>query len=140
MERYLLDTNMVLFLLLGERDRISRDVAHLLEDYGSDLCLSSISVMEIAQLHRIGRVRSKKYRSARDMVGAAEGDFGVRILPFGREHALSISDLDISAGHNDPFDHAIISHAMTERLTLVSSDGKFREYVPQGLDFVFNRR
>jgi len=115
-------------------------VDFLIKDYGSQLHASSISITEILQLRRIGKLKLKQYRSARDVVMAIEEDFYVKILPFGREHALVLSDLDISAGHNDPFDHAIISHAMAERLTLVSSDGKFGEYVPQGLDFVFNRR
>ena len=42
--------------------------------------------------------------------------------------------------HNDPVDHIIISQAITERITLISSDQKFEDYIPQKLDFIFNSR
>jgi len=48
--------------------------------------------------------------------------------------------LSIAPGHNDPFDHAVISHAIADRLTLISSDRKFEQYQSQRLNFVFNKR
>ena len=47
---------------------------------------------------------------------------------------------DDAHGHNDPSDHIIISHAITERLPLISSDRRFEFYRKQGLDFVFNKK
>ncbi len=38
--------------------------------------------------------------------------------------------------HRDPSDHVIIAHAITERLTLLSSDQKFAFYRSQGLDLL----
>ena len=37
---------------------------------------------------------------------------------------------------DDPSDHIIISHAITEHLTLLSSDQKFPFYRDQGLDLI----
>ena len=61
------------------------------------------------------------------------------ILPLNVEHMLTYSDLELNVAqkHKDPSDHVIISHAITERLTLVSSDGKFEFYRKQGLDFIY---
>jgi PIN domain nuclease of toxin-antitoxin system len=36
----------------------------------------------------------------------------------------------------DPSDHIIIAHAITERLTLLSSDEKFPFYRNQGLELI----
>jgi len=45
-----------------------------------------------------------------------------------------------SKGHKDPFDHMIISHAITEQMTLVSSDTRFPFYRRQGLKLLYNER
>ncbi|MDO4728228.1 MAG: hypothetical protein Q4B43_04390 [Bacteroidota bacterium] len=74
------------------------------------------------------------------MIKAIENDFYFTILPFGVEQAKTLSKLQITGGHNDPFDHSIISHAITDKLVLVSSDGKFKDYTPQKLKFVYNKR
>jgi len=140
MERYLLDTNIIVFMIRGERDRISRDVLHILEEYGGCLCASSISAMELVVLHRIGRISPKRYQRAEVMIRMVEDEFSIRILPFGREHIQAMSDLEVVPKHGDPFDHAIIAHAMAERMVLVSSDHKFTAYAPQGLRFLFNER
>ena len=44
--------------------------------------------------------------------------------------------LNETMDHRDPSDHVIISHAITERLTLLSSDQKFAFYRDQGLDLI----
>ena len=77
---------------------------------------------------------------ATDMVKAIEEDLYIEILPFTKEHSYTMAKLEIAIGHNDPFDHSIISHAITDKLTLVSSDRKFKEYIPQKLNFVYNKR
>jgi len=41
-----------------------------------------------------------------------------------------------NSDHRDPSDHVIIAHAITERLTLLSSDQKFAFYRSQGLDLI----
>lgn len=54
---------------------------------------------------------------------------------------LSDSKLQINEAqeHYDSSDHLIISHALTNRLTLISADGKFPYYRNQGLDLIENK-
>jgi len=142
MGRYLLDTNIVVFMIFGEHDNLSRDVLYILQDYENQLYTSSICVMELIQLYNIGKIdrKRKKYKTSLELLQAIEKDFNIIIKPFAREHTFTLSKLQVVDNHNDPFDHAIISHAITEKLTLVSSDTKFKHYVPQKLNFVFNKR
>ena len=58
-----------------------------------------------------------------------------------KEHYETYSRLLINEAqeHYDPSDHLIISHALTNRLTLISADGKFPFYRNQGLDLVENK-
>ncbi|MGC4128254.1 MAG: type II toxin-antitoxin system VapC family toxin [Bergeyella sp.] len=137
--RYLLDTNIVVYVISNDYE-ISNDTQSILEDYSSLLFMSSVSLIELAQLFRIGKIKSKKYKSSTEMTKAIEEEFGIKILPFAKEHGITLTKLDIAENHNDPFDHAIISHAITEKLTLVSSDKKFKDYTSQGLEFVYNKR
>jgi tRNA(fMet)-specific endonuclease VapC len=91
-------------------------------------------------LYRIGKIKTKKYKTVTALCDAIENEFYIKILPFAKQHTQTLSKLKIADGHNDPFDHAIISHAITDKLILVSSDRKFNDYVKQNLNFVFNRR
>jgi tRNA(fMet)-specific endonuclease VapC len=61
-------------------------------------------------------------------------------MPFTEKHINTLSKLKIAEGHNDPFDHSIISHAITDKLILVSSDKQFENYRKQNLNFAFNKR
>jgi len=143
MGRYLLDTNIVVSMVSGELDNLSPDVFSIVDDYSNQLHISSVSVMELIQLHRIGKidnVKRRKYETALELLQAIEEVFNITIKPFAKEHTLTLSKLTITNGHNDPFDHAITSHAITEKLILVSSDTKFKHYTPQKLNFVFNKR
>lgn len=74
------------------------------------------------------------------MVKAIEDEFFIEILSFNKNHTKTLSKLQIADGHNDPFDHSIISHAITDKLILISSDRAFENYTPQKLKFVFNKR
>lgn len=140
MDRFLLDTNILIFLLLGEDDQLSSDVDYIIKNSQGNLGTSSVAVTELVQLYRIGKIKSKKYKTATELVQAVEKDYFIKIFPFAKEHVLTLSKLKISDGHNDPFDHSIIAQAITEKLTLVSSDRRFEEYTSQKLNFAFNKR
>jgi len=140
MSRYLLDTNILVYVLLSEFDKLSNETKNILSDYENLLFTSSLSVMEILQLLRIKKIKAKKYQTPTDLLKAIEKEFFVKIIPFAKEHVCTLSNLQIPADHNDPLDHAIIAQALSEKMTLVSSDKKFKEYVPQRLSLAFNRR
>lgn len=140
MARYLLDTNVLVYILLKDFDNISNETSQIIDDANNQLYTSSIVVAELLQLYRIKKIKSKDFRTAPQLYSAIENELNIEILPFTKEHTQTLSKLKVVEGHNDPFDHSIISHAITNKLILVSSDGKFKEYIPQKLSFVFNKR
>lgn len=137
---YLLDTNILVFLITEEDDELSREVDFILDDYYNQIETSSISMMELVQLCRIGKIKLKKGTKLDDLPDYIHDVLGISIVNFGKEHTKTLSNLEIAAGHKDPFDHSIISHAITDRYTLISSDGKFKDYEKQNLNFVYNKR
>jgi PIN domain nuclease of toxin-antitoxin system len=138
--RYLLDTNILAFLVSGDSDSISYETKEILSNYQNLLFASSISLVELLQLFRIRKIQPKAFQDALTMCNAIEKEFYIKIIPFAKEHVGTLSRLQIPADHNDPFDHAIIAQALSEKMTLVSSDKKFKEYIPQHLSLAFNRR
>lgn len=138
--RYLLDTNILAFALSGETHNLSQETKLILEDYSNLLHTSSISVLELLQLYRIKKIQVNKFKTAEALMDAIENLLYIKILPFTNKHTKTLSKLEIAQKHNDPFDHAIIVQAITEKLILVSSDRKFHDYTRQGLDFAFNKR
>ena len=127
-------------MLFGEKDKISQETQNILSDYSSQLFVSIIAVNELLQLWRIGKVKSKKFKTANDLVKSIETDLLIKIEPFSIQNLEVLSKLIVNENHNDPFDHAIISQAISDKITLISSDTKFKHYVSQKLKFVFNRR
>jgi PIN domain nuclease of toxin-antitoxin system len=140
MARYLLDTNILAFLVSGDSDSISNETKAILTDYYNQLFTSSVSMVELLQLYRIRKIQPKEFKDATEMYNAIENVFFIKIIPFAKEHVNALSQLNIPADHNDPFDHSIIAQAISEKMILVSSDKKFKEYVPQNLKLAFNRR
>jgi PIN domain nuclease of toxin-antitoxin system len=139
MSRFLLDTNVLVFILVNP-ESISNDVDLILKDFSNQLYTSSIAVSELIHLYKINKIQSKDYKSAIEIQEAIEKDFYIEILPFNKNHTKTLANLTIADGHNDPFDHAIISQAISDRITLISSDTKFKHYTSQKLKFVFNKR
>ena len=81
---------------------------------------------------------SKHWLTARQMLTSIEQDYGIEFLPLRRDTAFTYSDLRLNEeqDHRNPSDHVIIAHAITEHLTLLSSDQKFAFYRNQGLDLI----
>ena len=127
-------------MLFGEKDKISQETQNILSDYNSQLFVSIIAVNELLQLWRIGKVKSKKFKIANDLIKSIETELLIKIEPFSIQNLEVLSKLIVSENHNDPFDHAIISQAISDKITLISSDTKFKNYTSQKLKFVFNRR
>ena len=48
--------------------------------------------------------------------------------------------LDTTQDHKDPSCHFIIYQAITDKITLISSDQKFAFYQKQHLKFIFNSK
>ena len=124
---------------MSDRTKLSPMVRDIVDDYSNLLYTSAVCIVELLQLYRIRKIRPK-YKTAEALLHALFDEYYIEILPFGEKQIKALTELYVAPGHNDPFDHAVISHAIADRLTLVSSDRKFDQYRSQKLSFVFNER
>jgi PIN domain nuclease of toxin-antitoxin system len=116
--RLLLDTHVVLWQLSGERTLSvqARDAIAAADD----LLFSVVSYAEIGIKASVGKLKVPSDLQARIV------DSGVRTLGLSPAHGLAVADLPVH--HGDPFDRLIIAQAMTDGLTVVSSDRRFVAY------------
>ena len=84
------------------------------------------------------RLLSKRWHTAKEMLTSIERDYGIEFLPLRVDTAMTYAGLQLNEAmdHRDPSDHVIIAHAITEKLTLLSSDTRFPFYREQGLDLI----
>lgn len=86
----------------------------------SELRFSAVSIAEIGVKVSIGKLIVSE-----GLVEAVTRT-GVRLLPLEAEHGLGVATLPMH--HRDPFDRLLISQARAERLTVLTSDQRFKDY------------
>lgn len=121
---------------------VSTDTLTLIENYGNRLYLCAESIKEMASVFRKMPFLRKKWDSAEKMVASFCEKYEADVLYPQREHYARFFRLQWNGAelHHDLSDLIIIAHAVTEDLTLVSSDRRFHFYRAQGLDFIYSKR
>ena len=139
--RYIIDTNIFVYIA-QDYSSLSREVLDIISDYSNTLHMSAESVKELIVAYNNKGLLTKKWKTAEEMVSAIEDEYYIKILPVSKEHMKTYSKLSINSidDHKDPSDHVIISHAITSKIPLISSDRRFPFYQKQGLDLIFNER
>jgi PIN domain nuclease of toxin-antitoxin system len=137
--RYLIDTNIFLFYSF-DNELLNNNVRQILEDYENIVYISSESLKEIVHLFQIGKIKTKKWKTAQDIFYSVEQECNVVIKYVKKEHLQTFASLNMIENHRDPSDRLIIAQAITERMPLISSDRIFAEYRRQGLQFIYNKK
>jgi PIN domain nuclease of toxin-antitoxin system len=118
--RLLLDTVAVIYAVEFP-ERLSRRAAAAVRNLNNALELSVVSVTEIAI-----KAASGKLAFSAVILRKAMDDLGIRILPYTSDHAFRMFGL--ARHHNDPFDRQIIALALSENISVVTPNDKFRLY------------
>ena len=118
--KYFLDTNIIIILFEGRNDEIRDNVNRKKRFKNIDYNLIDTGDKLISYILHVAS--------------------SIKVLPFEEQHALRAGQLCFVPNHNDPNDLAIIAHAITERLTIISCDDKFPAYELQGAKVIHNRR
>jgi PIN domain nuclease of toxin-antitoxin system len=118
--KLLVDTNVIVWLLLGDRSRVSETARDALEDERNRVAVSAVTVWEIAVKRSLGKLTIED-RWARALTG-----LGFDALPVTAIHAEAVEHLPWH--HRDPFDRLLAAQAITEGLELVSADARLAAY------------
>ena len=139
--RLLLDTNIVMYLINDTTD-LSFEVEKLLSDYENQLFVSAPTLRELAANWHKYSYMQRRWESPTALIECLREDYFINVLYPQREHYKIFLDLtwNEAEDHRDTTDLLIIAHAITEKLTLISSDRKFPFYRAQGLDLIYNKK
>lgn len=116
---YLLDTNILIWLLTDE-SKLSSEVDRIISDNYSKKFVSAASIWEIEIKRNKGKLKAPK--GILDIVTWSN----LEILPINGEDAVLAANL--KEHHSDPFDRIIISQAINNDYTIITSDRLFKKY------------
>ena len=141
---YFLDTNIILILFFNRYNELEPTILSILRDNRNSFFASTMSLLEIAQLYRKRKIKEIDY----DIFDIGDKLIDsilyqlpfVEILPFEHREARIASRLTFVPNHKDPNDLAIMAHAISEQMPIISCDDKFPEYISQGITVLYNKR
>lgn len=122
--RLLLDTHVFLWVL-GDPARLSARTMQLMADDAVAVHVSIVSMWEIVLKRRIGKLAADVPAI---FAQVSSQDSKICLLDLSPAHLLTLAQLPLQPGHRDPFDHLLISQALTDNMTLVSDDRYFPLY------------
>ena len=134
--RCLIDT--CLFVNIVEGGYVSDDIRDILFNYENVIYISSESVKELVHLIQNDKITARKEIKKNFNLFSFIDSLNLNVKYVTLEHLKKLNELPIVETHNDPSDRLIISQAIIENLTLISSDTQFRKYRKYGLDLITN--
>jgi len=133
--KLLIDTHILIWMI-EKPSELSPQTKELIEDYSNTIYVSVESLREIVIKQRTGEIAIKT--SFAEFCKLVK-QYAVKVVNTEINHILTFERLLVPANHKDPFDHIIISTAITGKFTLISSDRKFLPYTKQGLNIFLNK-
>ena len=122
--KLLLDTQLLLWTA-GQPERLSAAARKSINNEGNELLFSAASLWEIAIKSSLGR---DDFRVEPRVLRRALIDNGYSEMPITGEHAVSVDTLPML--HKDPFDRLLVTQALVEGITLLTSDAQLAQYGP----------
>ncbi len=126
--RLLLDTHVFLWLI-SEHHRISDSTLRAIRNRDNLVYLSVVSLWETVVKQQIGRLSLPE--PAETYLPAQRERHEILALPVDEGAVTHLARLPLL--HRDPFDRMLLSQAIQHGLTVVSHDGKMRDYDVQFL-------
>jgi len=120
--KYLLDTHAIIWYF-ENLPKIPLRVLEIIDTRENNVCLSSASLWEIAIKVNSGKL---KLSFTLDKLLNDINAFDFKILQITTEYLLKLSTLPFI--HKDPFDRLIVSSALAEDLTIITTDEHIQKY------------
>lgn len=120
--KLLLDTQLALWAA-GQPDRLSLAARKQLNDRKNELYFSAASIWEISIKNSLGR---DDFHADPRVLRRGLLDNGYIELPITGQHAANVDSLPPL--HKDPFDRLLLAQALTEGITLLTTDAQLSRY------------
>ena len=120
--KYLIDTQILIWSII-DTNKLSKKVLQILKNPANEIDISAVSIWEIAIKTSI-----KKLILPFEIKNIVReiSRMNISILDINSLHLIKVADLPFH--HKDPFDRLIISQAIIENISVISSDNNFKNY------------
>jgi len=137
---YLLDTHIMIWFLKKD-NQLNKNIREDIEYFQHPCYVSIETLHEIVILQSLKRiVLDYDLEKIVDYLKTVQ----IQILTLEINHVKALSKLPTNKIdkqiHDDPFDRILIAQAIAEKLTIISSDGKFPPYRDYGLKLLVNEK
>ena len=129
--KILLDTHTLLWALF-DNEKLS-PVSELLENTNNDIFVSVASFWELEIKHKTNP-QAMPY-SAQEIYSIVSSHTDFEILPISTSHIFNLGGFIEQNIHRDPFDHLLLSVALSDDLILLTHDEKINKY--RGVKLLF---
>ena len=120
--KFLLDTHTAIWAL-GYKDKLSKNVKAIIDDFSIPLFVSIISAWEIAIKVSIGKLN---FTGGSAFFLEKMRLNGIEILNIKDAYIKQVEKLPFI--HRDPFDRLIIASALSEDMTIITDDANIHQY------------
>ena len=128
--KYLIDTHILIWLAISP-EKIAQNILQIIENKRNRICVSTVSLWEIAVKISIGKLSLKGLTINQLVAMCVEQDIEIIELPVSA--IQTYSTLPIKENHRDPFDRALIALCISNHYTFLSVDNKLNQYKNNGL-------
>ncbi|OAV63554.1 PIN domain protein [Bacteroidales bacterium Barb6] len=139
-DRYLLDTHILIWLL-NDSNRLNKNIR---EDIDYFQHLYYVSVETLREIVILKSLKKITFDYNLDKIITRLQERMINILPIEARHIKALEKLPVpkinGKAHEEPFDRMLISQAIADKHTLISSDAKFPFYKDYGLQLLVNER
>jgi PIN domain nuclease of toxin-antitoxin system len=123
--KFIIDTQILIWFNL-DNGKLKQRVLELISNPENLVYVSQISLFEIAVKQNVGKLSDLNWDTL-TIRKQLEKD-GFQFLNIENKHIQSYISLIKFDSHRDPFDRLLISTAISEGLTVISADEKFKLY------------
>ncbi len=121
--KYLLDTHVLIWFLIDNREKLSPTIINILNDEKVDLYFSIASIWEMSIKYSLGK---PDFQYNPKQIAGELLKLGFIQLDISLNHVCATGDLPRI--HNDPFDRLLLVQAKLDNLTLLTADNYILQY------------
>ena len=121
----LIDTQILIWIQ-ENNPAISEPARAVLTNSANRICVSQISLVEVAIKLKIGKLPDF-HVSIDELIVQIEKD-GIHIIQLDNRHIVAYDQIPFFDDHRDPFDRLILATALAEQMSIISADEKFGRY------------
>ena len=131
--KYMIDTHILIWLAVSP-EKISKNILEIIENPLNDICVSTVSLGEIAITLSIKKLELQGLEIADLVQICEEQDINIVQLPVSA--VRQYRTLPLKENHRDPFDRALIALCISDGYVFLSHDTKLAQYEQDGLVYI----